>query len=123
MSGVASAGSVRQSQVARVPCDCAYLKGFLLDKVEVRPSPTSTHMATTSYPYFSFNHAIATDVSRPPEYASTSFFAMNYSSPNAPASAISADKMAFCACKRFSAWSKTMECSPSIISAVTSSPR
>ena len=38
------------------------------------PWPTSAAIATTSQPYFSFSHGRITEVSSPPEYASTIFF-------------------------------------------------
>ena len=39
------------------------------------------------------------------------------------ARAINSIITAFCTCRRFSAWSKTMDCGPSMTSAATSSPR
>src|SRR5690348_766472 len=75
-----------------------------------------------------------TEVSRPPEYARATFFGLDIKvhcrvglQPDRHAEAgivyININNNAFCACKRFSAWSKTTERSLSITESVVSSPR
>src|SRR5688572_26279535 len=44
------------------------------------PCPRSAQKATTSHRYSSMSHRRMTDVSRPPEYASTTFFTVGFAS-------------------------------------------